>query len=170
MVIGDPSVGKTSLIQRFVKNTFREDYLTTLGVDFLKKDITVQDIAGNPSEVNLVLWDVAGQAKYANFKKYYYQGADFVIIVFDVTNRKTYNSIAQWLKDAQDLITHDIGFAIFANKTDLTDRREVTSYDEYMREEWLLELIETSAKTGQNVNESFQRIAELLVKQKQTIA
>ncbi len=157
MVIGDPSVGKTSLIRRFVENRFSEDYITTIGVDFLKKDVLVKD-----EIVTLVLWDVAGQAKYANFKKYYYQGAVFVIIVFDLTKKQTYYSMSRWLADARELIGPDVDFAIFANKADLKDQCEVFNYNEFNNEPGLLELMETSAKTGRNVDEFFTRISYFL--------
>jgi len=163
MVVGDPSVGKTSLIRRFVENTFSEDYLSTLGVDFLKKNLILDE-----AEVTLVLWDVAGQAKYANFKKYYYQGADFVIIVFDITNPKSYASIAHWLHDFQEILRESVNFAIFANKADLEDQRKVQNYDDYRTEPGLLEIIETSAKTGQNVQQIFKQIGEFLIQKKQT--
>jgi small GTP-binding protein len=108
MVLGDPSVGKTSLIRRFVENRFSEEYLTTIGVEFLKKELLIDE----KTKVTLVLWDVAGQAKWTQFKKAYYQGALF--------------------------INQYKGF--------------------------IAPIIQTSAKTGKNVNETFLKIAKFLVK------
>ena len=158
MVLGEPAVGKTSLIRRFVENRFTEDYLSTIGVDFLKKNVKYDD-----AEVTLVLWDVAGQAKYANFKRHYYQGANFFIIVCDVTRKLTYLSISRWLKDAQIILGEAVNFTIFANKVDLVDQREVEDYEDYQNAEGLMEIIETSAKTGHNVDDSFIKLAKFLV-------
>lgn len=158
MCLGEPAVGKTSLIRRFVENRFTEDYLSTIGVDFLKKNVKYDD-----AEVTLVLWDVAGQAKYANFKRHYYQGANFFIIVFDVTRKLTYLSISRWLKDAQNILGEAVNFTIFANKVDLVDQREVEDYEDYQNEKGLVEIVETSAKTGHNVDDSFIKLAKFLV-------
>lgn len=159
MVIGDPSVGKTSLIRRFVENQFSEDYISTIGVEFLKKEVWVGD-----KKVNFILWDTAGQTKWAQFKKSYYKGAVFIIIVFDVTNVKSYYSINHWLKEAQNILGEDIDFAIFANKIDLLEGFAVPNFDDYRNLKNLFEFIETSAKTGQNVEEIFYRIAEYLLR------
>ena len=164
MVLGDPSVGKTSLIRRFIENRFAEDYITTIGVDFLKKDVVV-----DKTGATLVLWDVAGQAKYANFKKYYYTGANFLIIVFDITKIQTFQNITRWLGDAQEILGDPINYAIFANKADLANEREVTNYDYFQSADMLFELIETSAKTGHNVNEMFTRIARFLIQKQVSI-
>lgn len=158
MILGDPSVGKTSLVRRYIENRFSEDYLSTIGVDFLKKDINVDG-----TYVTIVLWDVAGQAKYANFKKHYYKGANFFIIVFDITKKPTYMNIGRWLKDAQEILGDDVYFAIFANKADLEDQREVEDYEAFKLMENLVEFEETSAKTGHNVNEIFTKIARFLI-------
>ncbi len=136
--------------------------MTTIGVDFLKRDVQINyDML-----VTLMLWDVAGQSKFASFKQTYYKGSNLVIIVFDVTNQRSYHSIARWLKDAQAIMGEKIDFAIFANKVDLEDQREVFNYDDYTNYPTLFEIIETSAKTGYNVNDIFARIAKFLLKKK----
>ena len=160
MVIGDPSVGKTSLIRRFVENRFIEDYISTIGVEFLKKEIWVEEKA----KLTMVLWDTAGQAKWAQFKKAYYKGAVFVIIVFDVTNIKSYYSIKKWLEESQVILGGDIDFAIFANKIDLLEGYEIPTFDDYKHYESLFEFVETSAKTGKNVEDTFYNIAKYLLK------
>ncbi len=160
MLIGDGGTGKTSLIRRFVENRFSEDYITSIGVDFLKKDVIMEgDI-----KVTLVLWDIAGQSKYASFKRAYYQGADFIIIVFDITQIKSYENIAKWLTEAQAILGAQICFAILANKADLKKHRQIKDYKEYRKHETLVDIVETSAKTGRNVDDVFLKIAKYLLK------
>jgi len=162
MVLGDPAVGKTSLIRRYIHNTFQEGYISTLGVDFLVKDIVTRD----ESLVRFVLWDVAGQSKYANFKRHYYQSANFIIIVFDVTNIRTCWNVQKWLYDAQHILGKDIGFVFIANKIDLY-KPPISFYDSlfHLAEEnrhAFVDFVETSAKTGKNVEKVFTHIAEFL--------
>jgi small GTP-binding protein len=161
MVLGDPSVGKTSLIRRFVENRFSEEYLTTIGVEFLKKELLIDE----KTKVTLVLWDVAGQAKWTQFKKAYYQGALFIIAVFDVTNKKSFSNIKRWISDAQEILESNIDFAIIANKIDLLEGQTIPAFDEYNQYKgFIAPIIQTSAKTGKNVNETFLKIAKFLVK------
>ena len=160
MVIGDPSVGKTSLIRRFIENRFTDDYITTIGVDWLKKEVLINEMIN----VSLVVWDVAGQSKYASFQEMYYSGSDFIIIVFDITNERSYQNIKRWLEDVHRILGEEIDFAIFANKVDLEDQRNVSGYEDYKDFPNLFGIVETSAKTGRNVDEVFEKIAEFLVK------
>jgi small GTP-binding protein len=162
MVLGDPSVGKTSLIRRFVENRFSEEYLSTIGVEFLKKEVLLEDLK---AKVTLVLWDVAGQAKWTQFKKVYYQGSVFIILVFDVTNIRSYKNIKQWISDAQAILGESTDFTIIANKIDLLEGYAVPAFDDYNQYEGFLSpLVQTSSKTGKNVNETFLKIARFLVK------
>lgn len=162
MVLGDPSVGKTSLIRRFVENRFSEEYLSTIGVEFLKKEMLLEDIK---AKVTLVLWDVAGQAKWTQFKRVYYQGSVFIIVVFDVTNIRSYTNIKQWILDAQAILGESTNFTIIANKIDLLEGYGVPDFNDYNKYKgFLAPMVQTSAKTGKNVNETFLRIARFLVK------
>ncbi|MFX1295874.1 MAG: Rab family GTPase [Promethearchaeota archaeon] len=161
MVIGDPNVGKTSIIHRYVENVFFDSYAPTLGVDFLKKSLKLANIT-----VTYFLWDVAGQSKYASFKNFYYSGSDFIIIIFDITNINSFQHMDRWIIDALEILGDKIEFAIFANKTDLEDQRKVFDYDKFGNYDRLFEFVETSAKTGKNVFEIFARIAKYLLKKK----
>ncbi|MHA1278870.1 MAG: GTP-binding protein [Candidatus Helarchaeota archaeon] len=162
MVIGDTAVGKTSLICRYVENIYSEEYITTIGVEFLQKKVVID----NKYNVTLVLWDVAGQSKFTSFKKAYYNGSDLIIIVFDITRQRSYQNIAKWLSEAQRILGSDIPFVILSNKVDLEAQREVHDYNHYMNNPALVDLVETSAKTGANVNEVFTKIAKILLEKK----
>ena len=165
MVLGDAAVGKTSLIRRFIENKFEEGYTSTIGVEFLIKDLKLAD----GIDVRLVLWDVAGQSKYASFKHRYYNGANCLLIVFDVTNTRSCMNVEIWLRDAQKVLGRRIPFLILANKVDKLEQpfvpssfllRIVDSYSPY-----LLKIVPTSAKTGRNVEETFTDVANYLIKE-----
>lgn len=165
MVLGDAAVGKTSLIRRFIENKFEEGYLSTIGVDFLIKDLRLV----NGTDVRLVLWDVAGQSKYTSFKHRYYNGANGLLIVFDVTNTRSCINVELWLRDAQTVLGRRIPFLILANKIDKLEQPFVpssfllgivNSYSPHC-----LKIVGTSAKTGCNVEEVFTDVANFLVKE-----
>jgi small GTP-binding protein len=165
VVCGDPGVGKTSTILRFTENAFLRTYIATLGVSISEKVIEVND-----NLVNLILWDIAGQSKFEVMRRHFYKGAEAVILIFDLTNRKSFDSVSNWFKDIQKNITpyqeKFFGF-ILGNKEDLEAERKVSLEEaKQFAENLHLEYLETSAKTGKNVEESFYKVAELLVKSK----
>jgi small GTP-binding protein len=162
MVIGDIAVGKTSLIRRYVENIFKEEYMSTIGVEFLQKKVLID----NKYPVTLVLWDVAGHSKFATFKSTYYSGSDFIIIVFDITKQRSYRSIERWLSEAQRILGNKIPFVIVGNKADLENERQITNYDDYKEVPTVVEIVETSAKTGKNVDWMFEKMARFLLKEK----
>ena len=163
VVCGDPGVGKTSTILRFTDHAFMQTYIPTLGVSISEKRIEVQN-----NNVNLILWDIAGQSKFELMRRHFYKGLEAVILIFDLTNRKSFESIQNWYKDITKNFPSTqgnlIGF-ILGNKEDLTNERMVTSEEAIKIAENLeLEYIETSALTGKNVEESFYKLAEALIK------
>ncbi|MFW9866801.1 MAG: Rab family GTPase [Candidatus Thorarchaeota archaeon] len=165
VVCGDPGVGKTSTILRFTENAFLRTYIATLGVSVSEKVIKVND-----NLVNLILWDIAGQSKFEVMRRHFYKGAEAVILIFDLTNRKSFDSVSNWFKDIQKNIKpyqeKFFGF-ILGNKEDLEAERNVSLEEaKQVAENLHLEYLETSAKTGKNVEESFYKVAELLVKSK----
>jgi len=168
VICGDPSVGKTSTILRFTDHAFIRTYIPHLGVSISEKDIKV-----NNDYVNLILWDIAGQSKFEVMRHHFYKGAEGVILIFDLTNTKSFNSISNWYNDiikniklyGEDLI----GF-ILGNKEDLIKDRKVSAESAKEIAKLLnLVYIETSALTGKNVEESFYKLAENLIKSKKKI-
>ena len=162
VVCGDPGSGKTSTVLRFTDNAFKRTYMPTIGVNISEKHIQV-----GKSNVNFVIWDVAGQSKFQMMRTHFYTGAEAVLLIFDLTREKTFQSISNW---HQDILTSlggrnliKIGF-ILGNKKDLVDERKV-SIDEgsQVGNKLKFEYIETSALTGENINEAFVKIAEALV-------
>ncbi|MCF2141681.1 MAG: GTP-binding protein [Candidatus Lokiarchaeota archaeon] len=119
-VIGSEGTGKTSLILRYIKNTFTEEYITTLGADFIERSYTNRDLSQlrNNDIMTLVYWDMAGQDQYFEVTSIYCEGSLGIIIVFDVNDRSSYESLPEWAKFA-DQICPDAIKLIVGNKTDL---------------------------------------------------
>ena len=163
IVCGDPSVGKSSTILQYTDNAFIRTYIPTLGVSISERTIKVQD-----EIVNLIFWDIAGQSKFEVMRRHFYQGAEAVIVIFDLTNRKSFESVSGWYRDIKRYIEiyHKtlIGF-ILGNKEDLVNERKISAEEAIRAAESLnIEYIETSAKTGKNLENIFYRIADSLVK------
>ena len=165
VVCGDPDVGKTSTILKFTDDAFTRTYIPTLGVNISEKNVKIDNIY-----VKLILWDIAGQIKFEAMRRHFYKGSEALILIFDLTNRKTFENISNWFKDMRNYIiseTELVGF-ILGNKEDLIDNRKVTTEEALKVANKLnLEYIETSALTGKNVEESFFKVAETLVKLRQ---
>jgi len=165
VVCGDPGVGKTSTILKFTDDAFTRTYIPTLGVNISEKNIKIEN-----NYVKLILWDIAGQIKFEAMRRHFYKGSEAVILIFDLTNRKTFESISNWFRDIGTYIKgeSEIKGFILGNKEDLIDKRKITS-EEAMKiaREFNLEYIETSALTGKNIEESFYKIAETLVKSRE---
>ncbi|KKL50400.1 hypothetical protein LCGC14_2305850, partial [marine sediment metagenome] len=163
VVCGDPSVGKTSTILRFTDKAFMRTYIPTLGVVISEKNFIVKK-----QYINLILWDIAGQTKFEVMRRHFYQGTEAVVLIFDLTNRKSFESILNWYKDIKkNVIPYQgelVGF-ILGNKEDLFDERKV-KFEEAMKlvDKFNLEYIETSALTGKNVEKSFLKLSEALLK------
>jgi small GTP-binding protein len=161
VVLGDPGVGKTSTILRFTDNAFNRTYIPTMGVNITDKSFRV-----NSKMVEFILWDIAGQSKFQLMRKHFYQGAEGILLIFDLTNPKSFESIRKWYEDIKKDILNQkkiIG-CIFGNKVDLVNERKIddTKAKELAKE---LNLIyrETSALTGQNVENAFYQIAKALI-------
>lgn len=161
VVCGDPGVGKTSTILRLTDNAFMRTYIPTLGVSVSERLMMLGD-----KHVNLVLWDIAGQSKFEIMRRHFYKGTDAVILIFDLTNRKSFESVSNWFNDIRKYEQEIIGL-IFGNKEDLLDERDIPAEEAIKIAETLnLEYVETSALTGKNIEHSFYKVAETLFKSK----
>ena len=158
IVCGDPAVGKTSLILKLVDKAFKRTYLPTLGVNISDKIIDFGD-----KKVSLVIWDVAGQAKFNMFRKQFYSGAHGIILVYDITKKESFDAIQAWYNDIRKSINSKVGF-ITGNKNDLENQRAVSKEEMYELGKTLgFQTLETSAKTGENVDEAFTELARSLL-------
>ncbi|KAL0209721.1 hypothetical protein RCL1_008559 [Eukaryota sp. TZLM3-RCL] len=159
VVVGDAAVGKTSLIQRFIRHTFETHYSGTIGVDFMTKTVYFED----REPVALTIWDTAGQERFQALVPSYLRECSAVIIVFDVTDRVTFdNAKTKWLQSIRHEALHYDDCLIFmvANKVDLNSQRIVTQTElnSYSSSSGI-PVMETSARVGFNVKELFTQVA-----------
>jgi len=152
-------VGKTSLTIRFAEDRFRESYLPTLGVDFLTKNLVIDN-----KHIKLQLWDTGGQEFVMSLLPFYFSGAAGGVLVFDITNRNSFNSLDYWLKQIRQN-AGDIPVILAGNKIDIAEQRKVTTEEgqEFAKEKNLFYL-ETSAKTGVSVPDLFEGLVIEIMK------
>jgi small GTP-binding protein len=156
--LGEGAVGKTSLVGRFVYNSFEGDYLATIGTDIHLKMVQVDDTA-----VKLVIWDIAGQDNFAQLRRAYYQNASGAFFVFDTSRPETIARIDEWLK-ALNTVTGDIPLVILENKVDLQSAVSQEQKDQIIKK-YRIKIIPTSAKEDKNVEDAFQEMTrKILVK------
>ena len=122
VLIGDINVGKTSILSRFRYGSFESDYMPTLGIDFFSKNLFFED-----KTIRLILWDTAGQERFRSLIPSYLKNADFIIIVFDITNKESFLSLNKWLTDAKNNASENTIYVICGNKIDLKERRTVNA-------------------------------------------
>ena len=158
IVCGDPAVGKTSTILRFTDQAFRKTYMPTMGANLSKKHIKYRGL-----NIKFVIWDIAGQAKFQERRRDFYKGSQGEILVFDLTDPESFSDLPKWYEDIKTCLKSDPIGLILANKNDLINERKVTREEiEKLSIALNLEYFETSALTGENINEAFYRIAELI--------
>jgi len=164
VVCGDPSVGKTSTVLRFTDKAFRRTYIPTVGVNISEKQVNYDKENIN---IEFVIWDIAGQAKFQMMRKHFYSGSDGILLLFDLTRPETFHDIKRWYSDIRTNLGTELHGLILANKNDLLDQRQV-SKDQITKvaEELSLEAVETSALTGENVDAAFAKLGKLLIQQK----
>jgi len=158
IIIGDMGVGKSCLLHQFTENKFMSDSPHTIGVEFGTKIVDVMD-----KKIKLQIWDTAGQERFRAVTKSYYRGAAGALLVYDVTRRVTYNHLTSWLSDARNLTHPNTIIMLIGNKRDLESERDVTVEEatKFAQENGLY-FMESSAKTGENVEEAFLKTARLI--------
>eukprot|EP00766_Chilomastix_caulleryi_P002051 gnl/Chilomastix_caulleri/303.p1 GENE.gnl/Chilomastix_caulleri/303~~gnl/Chilomastix_caulleri/303.p1 ORF type:complete len:165 (+),score=28.66 gnl/Chilomastix_caulleri/303:95-589(+) len=152
VLLGDTGVGKSSLVLRFVRNTFIDYAEPTIGAAFLTQTVQLED-----QLVKFEVWDTAGQERYRSLAPMYYRGAPSAVVVYDITNRETFSVAKQWIDELRVEAAADVVLALAGNKCDLVSRRQV-SVDEaqqYASDNGLI-FFETSAKNKKNVEELFR--------------
>ena len=159
IVCGDPAVGKTSTVLRFTDRAFRRSYIPTIGTNITEKNVEIDG-----KIVQFVIWDIAGQSKFQMMRKHFYTGANGQLLLFDLTRSETFNNVPNWFQDIKTLLKKELKGFILGNKNDLVDERQVEEDKiKNLATNLNLDHIETSALTGENVDEAFIRLGRLLM-------
>jgi small GTP-binding protein len=155
VVVGSSGVGKSAIVQRLVDGTFRDEGQSTVGVEFKPFIIPVEN-----QTVKLQIWDTAGQERFKSVSKAYFRNAVGAVLVYDITSERSFEDLANWLHDLQQLANPNAYIMCIGNKTDLANQREVgTQQAKDFADRHRLEYLETSALSGENVSEAFTRLA-----------
>jgi small GTP-binding protein len=165
-LLGDPAVGKTSLIRRYVFDMFDDKYITTIGTKVTKKTVVVPGVAqpGTDIRITLLIWDILGQREYQRLHPVYYQGAEGALIVCDSTRKETIGNLATWVTSFKNVVGN-VPVVFLINKSDLVDpekfdRSEIDNLSRQHRAPYL----PTSAKSGLNVEQAFITVSEALAR------
>lgn len=158
VLIGDQAVGKTSLVLRYINDTFSEHYISTIGADFLIKDLQLVQ-----APVRLMIWDLGGQEQWEGIRARYMQGSDGVILIFDVSRKQNLQYyISNWVREVKEFIGEKTPVVVVANKIDLKPQVNLKEAAKLMKS-LNYPYLETSAKTGDLVEVIFQRITAEIV-------
>ncbi|MFX0187024.1 MAG: Rab family GTPase [Candidatus Hodarchaeota archaeon] len=165
IITGDYQVGKSSIIRTFTKNEFKDDYISTLGVEISKKDYNLNE----KTKITFVIWDIAGQIQFmAPYRAQFYSGANAAFIVIDRTRQGNIKSIKSWYADITKDLSSNIPIVIVGNKSDLKDKIVISEEEiKSVADELGFHYILTSAKTGENINESFIYVAYKILSKSQ---
>jgi small GTP-binding protein len=160
LLLGDSSVGKTCFLMRYSDNTFQEIHMSTIGLDYKLKNVQLDD--GNI--VKIQIWDTAGQDRFRSITKNYYKGAHGIILIYDITSRKTYENIKNWVTQIKEEVSDKVNIILVGNKIDDEKNRKVSTEEgEKMAKEIGFDFYETSAKTGINIDSTFNDLVKKTV-------
>ena len=162
VILGDAGVGKSSIAQRFINDRFDEHQSSTLGGSFFEKEFNIDNVP-----LKILLWDTAGQEKYAPLARFYYTNTQSALVVFDITDPKTFDRAKLWVEELYSHAPRSTLVALAGNKTDLNHRR-VTEEEamEYAKEKNLI-YFETSAKDGFGIDDIFVEISKKIINQEE---
>ena len=158
LIIGDSAVGKTSMLLKYVDNFFPETHMATIGVEYKEKKLTTSKY-----KISLNIWDTAGQERFKSITKSFFNNTNGVVFVYDITSKKSFEGAKNWIKDSEPY--GKFQFLLCGNKIDLEKKREVKN--DLLKEYGLkkkIPVFEASAKTGANLNEIFNKLVDLILK------
>jgi len=166
IILGDASVGKTSLMNQYVNNRYTQQYRATVGADFMAKEIAIDD-----RFVTLQIWDTAGQERFQSLGGAFYRGADCCVLVYDITNPKSFESLDSWKEEfimqGNPKNPEEFPFVLLGNKVDKENDRKVptTKAQQWCKNHGNIQYFETSAKDNINVESAFLAIAKAAASQ-----
>ena len=156
ILVGDTSVGKTNIINKYIKNEFREDFYATIGVEFSHKKFVVDN-----RKIKAQIWDTAGQERYKAITRAYYKGAKGAFIVYDITRKETFDDVDKWRNELISSCNKEVTIMLIGNKCDLEDQREISKEQgEEKAKSFGFSFLETSAFSGENLENGFKMLIE----------
>ena len=154
VLIGDTSVGKTNILSKYLSDEFDPESKATVGVEFGTKNFKIEN-----NIVKVQIWDTAGQERYRSITNAYYKGAKGSLLVYDITNPKTFENVDKWLSDLKTNAEEKISVVLVGNKTDLESERKISlEQGKEKAELFKLAFIETSALNGNNIEKAFNEL------------
>uniref|UniRef100_A0A1B0CFP3 Ras-related protein Rab-3 n=3 Tax=Phlebotominae TaxID=7198 RepID=A0A1B0CFP3_LUTLO len=158
LIIGNSSVGKTSFLFRYADDSFTSAFVSTVGIDFKVKTVFRHD-----KRVKLQIWDTAGQERYRTITTAYYRGAMGFILMYDITNEESFNSVQDWVTQIKTYSWDNAQVILVGNKCDMEDER-VISFErgKQLADQLGVEFFETSAKENVNVKSVFERLVDII--------
>ena len=160
VVVGASGVGKTAIVHHLIEGNFREEGQPTIGVEF--KSYTVQ---ADSEVVKLQIWDTAGQERFRSVSKAYFRNALGAILVYDITQRPSFDELNMWLNDLRALAAPNASIIMIGNKLDLAEERQIVESEaEEFAKRYNLEYFETSAKNGDNIKDAFIRLGQEILR------
>lgn len=176
LLCGDGSVGKTAIRERYLGKGFQSNYMMTIGADFAVKEILGKTTEGDDYSIKCSIWDLSGQLNFKDVRSIYYKGSHAVIMVYDCTNRQSFDNLNHWVEEIKKHTNiNGMTMLLIANKKDLReDGKNHVTTDEgqalakqwaelIFENKWNVPFIETSAKTGENINEAFDELGQIFV-------
>ena len=160
IIIGDAAVGKSNLLLRYAHGQFKPEYQITIGVEFGAKNVCIRD-----KFYSIQIWDTAGQENFRSITRAYYKNSVCSLVVYDISKRETFNNASTWIEECKNQSPKTIYMILVGNKSDLNEKREVSKEEgQDLAERYGIEFYETSAKTGENVEELFKNSADEIAK------
>ncbi|KAH8264950.1 hypothetical protein KR038_008671 [Drosophila bunnanda] len=155
LLIGDSGVGKTCILFRFSEDAFNTTFISTIGIDFKIRTIELDN-----KKIKLQIWDTAGQERFRTITTAYYRGAMGIMLVYDITQEKSFENIKNWIRNIEENASADVEKMLLGNKCELHDKRQVSKErGEQLAIEYGIKFMETSAKASINVEEAFLTLA-----------
>lgn len=165
VLIGNSGVGKSSILYRFSEDKWEEKFVPTIGVDFVSifnnflQNLKAMEIDGK--KIKLQIWDTAGQEKFRNINTSYYKGANGILVVYDITNRESFDGLNSWLIEIEKNSSKDVYKLLIGNKNDMEEKRQIT-FNEGKDFASIngMEFFETSAKTADKIQDAFELLSK----------